>query len=445
MKPALLSPTRLKIATNTMSQLAGKIISSGATIAISFLVAQKLGAAGYGDFAKITTYVAFFFLLADFGLNAIYLQRKEKELFSTLILTRVSWSILLIFIAVALLAFLPQGTTQGFTPMVRFGIILFAPAILFQALITTANAVFQKHLRYDLATTALFMGTSVSLGLILFVFPPTQALPAFSDSRSLPLIAAICALLAGTIVTALFALGFTKRFTKTEASSLRLSPALSLFTASLPFGLTLLFNVIYTRADTMLLTFFRPTADVGVYALAYKVFELFLVIPTFFMNAVYPLLLTSDTKIASADNQGEALVNNAATAGNQEFKKVVQTSAIFLVLISVFITAVVWMGAPWLTLINPEFTASIPVLRILSLSLPAFFLTSVTMWSLVAKRRQGGLLIIYSASMLVSVAANVWFIPQYGYLASAWITVASEGLVLVLSSIVLYKSLITIR
>lgn len=421
----LFSPIHLKIAANTMSQLLGKLISSAATIAISFLVAQKLGAAGYGDFAKITTYVAFFFLLADFGFNAIYLQRKEKELFSTLIVTRILWSLLLTFVAAAILAFLPQGTTQGFTPLVRLGIILFAPAILFQALITTANAVFQKHLRYDLATAALAVGTLISLGLILFIFPPTDALPAFANTRSLPLIAAILALLVGTIVTALFALGLTRRFTKNEASTFHLSPALSLFTASLPFGLTLLFNVVYTRADTMLLTFFRPTVDVGVYALAYKVFELFLVIPTFFMNAVYPLMLNGDR----VQGTGDKVIHLA------------KKSAIFLLLVSCLLSLGLWLGAPWLSLVNPEFTASIPVLRTLSLSLPVFFLTSVTMWSLVAKRRQGSLLIIYSASMLANVTANVWLIPQYGYMASAWITVASEGMVLLLSSFVLLHTL----
>lgn len=416
---SLFSPTRTKIAANTLSQVLGKIISAAATIAISFIVAQKLGAAGYGDFAKITTYVAFFFLLSDFGINAIYLQRKDKELFSTLIVTRILWSLLLTFVAVAILAFLPQGTTQGFTPLVRLGIVLFAPAIFFQALITTANAVFQKHLRYDLATLALLVGSLISVGLL--------ALTLLSSPLASPLVPILC-LLVGIIVSALIAMALARIFTKSEPLHLRVSPALSLFVASVPFGLTLLFNVVYTRADTMLLTFFRSTAEVGIYALAYKVFEVFLVIPTFFMNALYPILLQA------TGNKGQG--NN-----DQAFKAIIHKSAILLSLVACLLSLTLWFAAPMVTQINPDFVASIAVTRILALSLPFFFLTSITMWSLVALKRQGNLFLIYSVSMLANVAANVILIPQYGYMASAWITVASEGIVLVLSAIVLFYAL----
>ncbi len=416
----ILSPTRLKVATNTVSQLIGKVISAAATIIISLVVAQKLGAAGYGDFAKITTYVAFFFLLADFGINAIWLQQKEKGSFTTLLATRSGWSIFLIFIAIAILAFLPQGTTQGFTPFVRLGIIVLAPAIFFQALITTTNAVFQKHLRYDLATIALAIGSVLSILALVGMLSPSQL-------QFLYGLAPVLALLVGTIITAVVALFLVGRIQPKDATPLSLPKATGLFLASLPFGCTLLLNVVYTRADIFLLTLFRSTAEVGIYGLAYKVFELALVFPTFFMNAVYPLMLSQQTR--------EVGMKNA------EFRKLIKKSSLFLLLTSIVVLLAFWFAAPLLTLINPDFTASIPALRILSLSLPLFFLTSVTMWSLVAQKKQGSLLVIYAVSMAINVTANVLLVPAYGYLASAWITVAAEGLVLVLSSIVLLQTL----
>ena len=55
----------------------------------------------------------------------------------------------------------------------------------------------------------------------------------------------------------------------------------SLFIASFPLGLTLLFNVVYFHIDSIILTFTRTSAEVGIYGLAYKIFELPLVLPTF--------------------------------------------------------------------------------------------------------------------------------------------------------------------
>ena len=57
------------------------------------------------------------------------------------------------------------------------------------------------------------------------------------------------------------------------------------------------------------------------------------------------------------------------------------------------------------------------------------------MWILIAARKQHALVYIYGGSMVFNIALNMVFIPQYGYMAAAWITVASEALVLLVSGI----------
>ncbi|KKU85598.1 MAG: Polysaccharide biosynthesis protein [Candidatus Gottesmanbacteria bacterium GW2011_GWA2_47_9] len=90
-------------------------------------------------------------------------------------------------------------------------------------------------------------------------------------------------------------------------------------------------------------------------------------------------------------------------------------------------------------MIKSDFSASIPALRVLSLGLPFFFLTSLTMWTLIALKKQWALAGIYGLSMVINIALNLWLIPVYGYMAAAWITVLSEGVVLLLSGIFLLK------
>jgi O-antigen/teichoic acid export membrane protein len=94
---------------------------------------------------------------------------------------------------------------------------------------------------------------------------------------------------------------------------------------------------------------------------------------------------------------------------------------------------VVWVSAPVITLVRNDFAACIPVLRVLSLGLPFFFLSSLTMWILIARKKQMLLAFIYGFSMIVNMSLNVLYIPKFGYMAAAWITVASEALVLFMS------------
>lgn len=392
------------VAANTMSQLLGRGMSVATTVIVTLVVARQFGASGYGDFVKVTTYAALFYLIADFGVNAIFLQHNEREYFPALVGLRLIGGAALIALSLVILFVLPGSASQGYTPWVRMGILLFSPTILLQGLITTANAVFQKKLRYDLATWAIFFGSIVTIALLFL-------------SKNLLVVVGVVAV--GTLVTSLSSFLFAARLVGHIDFSPTMEKIKQLFIPSIPLGITLLFNLVYFRADSIIITLTRPTAEVGVYGLAYKVFEVVLVFPTFFMNAVYPLLLKERTR----------------------FKKILANSLLFLLVTSFVFLVVLWFVAPLLLFVRNDFVASIAALRVLSLGLPFFFVTSVTMWGLIALKKQKLLATIYGASMVVNVIGNIVLVPTYGFMASAWMTMVGEGIVLTLSSVALYKSL----
>jgi O-antigen/teichoic acid export membrane protein len=415
LRASLAHPTRIKVLTNTTFQFIGRVIGAGVSFLITILIARQFGASGYGDFVKITTFVAFFYLLADFGFNAMFLRRGDS--WGTLVALRFIVGVLLVFGCLAALVFFPQGTGQGYTALVRLGIILLAPSILFQAFITTANALFQKHLRYDLATIALIIGSVVSL---FFVFVATQIFRPESG-----ILFSILALLIGSLIAAVAAMVFAQKNTSEKFIDTRLSPITSLFTASIPLGLTLLFNLVYFHADSVILTLTRSTSEVGMYGLAYKVFEFPLVIPIFFMNAVYPVMLQA--------------TSNKQQGTGKRLRFILCNSAIFLFLVSCLLSLVFWFAAPLLTIIRSDFAQSIPPLRVLVLGLPIFYLSALVMWTLITLKKQMQLAVIYAAAMMLNIALNIFYVPSYGMLASAWITIGSEAFVLVLSSFMLYQ------
>lgn len=404
---------RKTVALNTISQIIGKIATSGTMVLVSFIIARSLGATGYGDFVKITTFVAFFYLLSDFGLNTAYLELADKKNSEgSLLVLRCCIGLLLIFVCISILSFLPGTTIQGYTPLVKLCIILYSGTILFQSLITTGNAFFQQKLRYDLSTLASFTGSLITLILVISIYAAGASnliLYTLIGLCTYGIIAGISLLLAKKITPSL-TLSFDRTLMKRYV------------VIAFPLGLTLLCNVVYFHADSIILTLFRTTAEVGIYGFAYKVFELPLVIPTFFMNAVFPLLLVS------------------RKSGDMDaFARQTKKSALILFFSSLVIGTGGFLLAPYLELVNVDFQLSILPLRILLVSLPIFYLTSITMWVLIALKKRVALFIIYLLSMMVNIGMNILLIPAFGYLASAWITVGSEAVVFLLSCLVIRR------
>ena len=179
-----------------------------------------------------------------------------------------------------------------------------------------------------------------------------------------------------------------------------------LITSSWPIAATLVLNVIYFRADTFLIAFYRSVSESGVYNVAFSIFQSALVLPSFFMNAYYPLMLKS--------------------------KNGIKLMAIVLGLLALLGSVLTYLLAPWLInfLTGGGFTESIQSLRILGLGFPAYFLSSLLMWILISTGRYKTLLVIYTTGLIFNLGLNVIFIPAYSYLAASATTALSEYLIL---------------
>lgn len=411
---------RTAIAKNTTAQVLGKIFSSASVFLVSIAIARLFGSNGYGEFTKITTYVPLFYLFSDFGLNAIYLQESAKEnsriTWQVLLATRILGGIVLSLAALVILQVFPTGTSQGYTPLVKLGIILNIPSILLQSLITTGNVLFQKNLRYDLSAIAVAAGALVLFGYVFLA-------PFLSTSVNGGILVGVLFFVFSAFTITLLTLYFARQFTGSLSPSFDMYAMKSLFFKALPLGLTLVANLVYFRIDNIILTLTRTTEEVGFYGLAYKFFEFPLVLPVFFMNVLYPILLSSMEDKTHTKRTGEILLK----------------SAFVLFIAGTGTTVMFWVGAPYLALIREEFASATPYLRILSLGLPFFFLSNLTMWTLITYKKIVALWLLYTSAMVSTVFVSVVIIPIYGAMGASVITVISEAALLVISSIYLIQ------
>jgi len=391
----------LHVAKNVFYQLISRLVTAFTGFVVTIVIARYFGASSYGDYTKITATVALFYLFVDFGLNAIYLQEdSDHSHFKDLFYSRTLLSFLLTVLLGIIVFFLPFNVAHnsGFSPTVKLGIIFYSTTIIFQAIQQSALAVFQKSLAYQ-----KLVGANVIGSIIILLF----ALYAAYASISLNML--ILLLSVGSGVSAFASLLFAHK--KLTPLSIDIQFVKKLFVKSVPLGLMLVFNLVYFRIDSILLSFLKSSQDVGVYGLAYRFFDFLIALPLFFSNALYPKLLESSKNF-------------------RNLNQILRFYVFLYTIISVCLIFGCFLMSPLFSYIKPEFANSVLPFRILSLSLPLFFFTSLLQWILITLKKNTYLVYVYGGCALLNIVLNFIFIPSYSYVASAVITGISEAVVL---------------
>jgi O-antigen/teichoic acid export membrane protein len=398
--------TLLKVFGNSLAQVIGKFITAGVTILIAALVSRSLGQDGFGGFTIMTTYAAMFYMASDFGFNALVLREAGGDAgalkvgFERLLGLRLVYSLVLIFISLSILSFFP------YNPEIKLATIVSALTILTQAIYNSANLIFQGRLRYDLSVVAAAIGSLASLAFIYIL-----------AQHGLNLFLVAVSYVAAGLATAGVGLGLARSLVGRFSPRFETGEWVRLVFLTFPLGLTLVFNLIYFRADIFILSFFRPTAEVGIYGSAYKLFELAISLPAFFMNALYPVLISyyEKDRVKFREMMRWSILGLAG-------------SGVIMALLGIFL-------APALINIiyGPGFSDAVLPMQLLFASVPIYFLSSLYLWVMVLLRRQKTLALVYLFGMLLNIALNLYFVPQFSYNAAAIITGVSEAIILALT------------
>ncbi|MEK7115979.1 MAG: oligosaccharide flippase family protein, partial [Patescibacteria group bacterium] len=184
---------------------------------------------------------------------------------------------------------------------------------------------------------------------------------------------------------------------------------------SWPVGLSIVFNLVYFKADTLILSIMRPSfAEVGIYGAAYRVLEILITIPFMYTGVLLPLLAQA---LASKD-----LVR---------FRSLYRNSLVAMAILAApLLAGVAVLGRQMMTLVaGKDFSTSGDVLKILMIAAAIIFLGTVTSHAIIALNIQRAMLPIYIIVALATLAGYVILIPRYGMWAAAWLTVASEACV----------------
>ncbi len=365
----------------------------------TIFLAKTLGVAEFGLYVFALAYFSLISSISDFGFNRYLIRElaKNKHKLSELV---CNIGMLRLTLSATVFAIFALGLYFLDADKLRVSLTLLAVlAILPQSFALTVDGIFVVLKKLKFSSVSLLISSIVTafLGLLLV----SLGLGAFGAVNAM-----IFGQLAYLISLSIFLFlkgGF-------RLSSIRFEVIRRIILGSLPYGLLGILGLLYFRIDTILLAYLRGNFETGLYGVAYRFLEAVVFIPTALGTALFPVM----TRLHEFDR---------GKIKNLYIKSMKIMGFIALLIVFGYITILPYVIKEFL----PNYLPSIDAIRILALAIPFMFLHVPASSVILSTDKYLGKIILLSLIPLsFNISMNLIFIPQYGFIAASWITVASD-------------------
>ncbi|MFH0818416.1 MAG: flippase [Patescibacteria group bacterium] len=410
-----------KVAHNTIIQAGGKIIGTILAVGTIFFLARYLGDFGYGQYTTIIVYLQIFSILMDLGLFIILIKKlaqakspEQENIFINNTFTfRLASGLFFLSIAVVIALFIPQ-----YDAIIKWGILITAVNFLFVSLNQLLTVIYQKHLAMMRVALAEIVGK-------IFLFLSVLSVIYIFHSGLLSVMLAV--VIGGTVNFLMLYSGTLKYYKLKLAFDFKIWR--DLINASWPIALSISLNMIYFKADTLLLGILQTQKEVGIYGAPYKVLEVIITLPAMFVGLVMPILSSAYEK-----------------KDLEKFRKVLHKSfdAIFIMILPLIAGAIMLAQPLMIFVTGKDFTANIQdlgkLLQILIWAVAFIFIGTLTGYLIVILNKQKSAIKAYGFVALTSLIGYLIFIPKYSYFGAAAVTVYSELAMVLFGLYYIYSS-----
>lgn len=411
-----------KVALNTFIQIASKIITVGFALLTTILLIGYLGKEGYGDYIYIITLAIIFGSLADWGTATIGVREvaKEKEnqgkLLGNIFILRLGLSFLAIVLLFAFSFFLPIQTQN---PLLLRKMIKIATLIVFLvATKASFGIIFQSRLEMQKAAVA-----DITTSLLIFFFSWYVVRGGLGLG---PLVwAVVWASGVAVVIAGILALKTARYVFQIDKEIMA-----ELIRESLPMGAILLMFTMDNKIDTVMLGAIKGSGAVGIYAIPYRIYDVLILGAAFLMNALLPVI----SQYSDLERWKDKLRQIYQKAFDILFLMGSAGLVFILIFAPLLVRFLTWQRFG-------EFGDSVTVLRILVLAMFIAYFNHLTGYTIVALGRQRPYFFVAFGALIFNVIANLIAIPRFSYYGAAGVTVLTEGLVLMITSIFIFRLL----
>ena len=393
-------------------QIVARVLNLALGVVVTAVIVRELGSVQFGQWSTLLVVTTLAGYLTDLGLEGVAVQRaaanpdREPDWLGALLSLRLVIAVPVTLLSGAVAIALAQNHR-----MLIAGLVISAAILVGTA--GTLQVVFQLRVRNDISV-AIMTVNSVLWGIsVLAIAALGGGMVAFS-----------VAFLAVACVTSALQIGLALR-----RSSVRLLGSRALWPELIRVGVPVAIGGIlinaYARIDQIIVFEAAGAHQAGLYGAVYRVLDQAHFVPISIMTTLFPIISVAFARDRSRVN------------------RLLQQTSDYLAMASLGALAFAIVDARPLVvfLFGNSFASAAPALPIL---MAAFVLISFgyLVGSMVLILRLQRRFIRYAIAALVfNVALNLALVPPFGFLAAAWITLATEVLVFGLTLRVVLRAL----
>jgi O-antigen/teichoic acid export membrane protein len=387
-----------KLARGSLWVLIGRIGAQACMVVVTFLLARRLGAAGFGEYAFIAAVLTMGNTLTTFGTD-MYLIREIagndefSQLPSALIL-QLALSGLFIVLIFLFSPYFPNQTSDSI-----LALRIYSLALVPLACFTVFTSILRGKQKMDsyawlslsipfllVFAVSIFIGKRASVVTLAYVLLAVQT--------------------AGTILAGLWCYALFPRFWV----GLRFSfaKAISLLGPCLPIALIAILGILYQKMSLAMLSFLGTASLVGLFSAAARVVEAARIGHVAVFTALYP-----------------ALANANETQATQEAFK--RPWLLLLAISAAGSMFIFFLSKPIMNIFfGADYELSIPALEILGFTLIPYTVNSFLSLMLLARKKEKIVVRVLIISLSLLFALNLWFIPRAGQIGASWAILFAE-------------------
>ena len=387
-----------RLARHSLWLLIARVGAQAAMVLVTYLLARRLGTAGFGEYAFLATAIVIGNTLTTFGTD-MYLIREIaakadfSEIPAVLALQLMLSGLFIVFI----FWFAPHFPNQTAESILALKVYSFAMLPL--AFFTVFTSVLRGTQRMFAYAWLNFIPSALQ-ALVIFFF--------IQQGTSLVVLAYV--LLGIQVFGAILAGGLcAPYFSKLDIWQFSLRQAKSLFVACLPIALIAIVGILYQKLSLTMLSFLSTASLVGVFSAAARVVEAARLGHFAALTALYPTMANADQQQLSGTSRASWLV---------------------LLLISVVGSILLYgLAQPIVDIFfGVEYGLSIPALKILAFTLVPYTVNSFLSLLFLVQKKEQTVLLLQAISALIVFVLNLWLIPRRGAVGASWGILIAEWL-----------------
>jgi len=385
-------------------QVAGRALNLIPGVVVTLLLTRELGNDGFGEWSTALATVQIAAQVGDFGFEQVAVRRaagdreREHEWIGALLTLRLAITVPVTLGCALVELLIADSARMGAAGVLLSGTLLIAP-------FSATRATFQLRIRNDLSVLVMTVNSVLWTAAVVALALGDGGMVAFA-----------AAFLAAALISTLLGVWLALRMSRPR---LRRSTRLwrELARIGVPVGIAGLLVTAYVKLDQILLFALAGARDAGLYGAVYRILDQAQFVPIALMTTLFPI-------IASAWPADRARV-----------RRLSQLIADYLTMVSLPMLGftIVASEPVVLLLFGEDFSDAAKALPILMGAFVAICFGYLAGNLVVVLELQRLFLRNAAIALVFNVALNLVLIPPYGFVAAAWVTLATSVLVSMLT------------